>query len=225
MRHEYEKAPRAGVAHADTSRLHHTSDHIDQRQAKTSGALRDRLDFLREFIAHPDQVGSVIPSSAVLEQRLVRSAQLAQARCVVELGPGTGGTTRAFLRAMPAQSKLLAVELNDEFAARLRSTLRDQRLAVWRGSAEHIGRLLEEHQLPAPDAVLSGIPFSTMPAEVADRIAAEIARVLAPGGRFVAYQVRAHVANYVTPYLGQPRKDWELLNIPPVRVFTWTKRG
>jgi hypothetical protein len=26
--------------------------------------------------------------------------------------------------------------------------------------------------------------------------------VLAPGGRFVAYQVRAHVADYATPYLG-----------------------
>ncbi len=225
MRHEYEKAPHAGVAHADASSPRRTSEHVEQRDAKRSGALRDRLDFLREFIAHPDQVGSVIPSSHVLEQRLVRCAQLAQARCVVELGPGTGGTTRAFLRALPAQSKLLAVELNDEFAARLRSTLRDQRLAVWRGSAEHIGRVLEEHRLPAPDAVLSGIPFSTMPAQVADRIASEIARVLAPGGRFVAYQVRAHVADYAAPYLGQPRKDWELLNIPPVRVFTWTKRG
>ncbi len=225
MRHEYEKAPHAGVAHADASSPRRTSEHVEQRDAKRSGALRDRLDFLREFIAHPDQVGSVIPSSHVLEQRLVRCAQLAQARCVVELGPGTGGTTRAFLRALPAQSKLLAVELNDEFAARLRSTLRDQRLAVWRGSAEHIGRVLEEHRLPAPDAVLSGIPFSTMPAQVADRIASEIARVLAPGGRFVAYQVRAHVADYAAPYLGQPRKDWELLNIPPVRVFTWTRRG
>lgn len=225
MRHEYEKAPHAGVAHADASSPRRTSEHVEQRDAKRSGALRDRLDFLREFIAHPDQVGSVIPSSHVLEQRLVRCAQLAQARCVVELGPGTGGTTRAFLRALPAQSKLLAVELNDEFAARLRSTLRDQRLAVWRGSAEHIGRVLEEHRLPAPDAVLSGIPFSTMPAQVAHRIASEIARVLAPGGRFVAYQVRAHVADYAAPYLGQPRKDWELLNIPPVRVFTWTKRG
>jgi hypothetical protein len=60
---------------------------------------------------------------------------------------------------------------------------------------------------------------------VADRIAAEVARVLAPGGRFVAYQVRDAVASFTTPYLGQPLKEWEWVNIPPVRVFTWTRAG
>jgi hypothetical protein len=62
-----------------------------------------------------------------------------------------------------------------------------------------------------------------MPAAVGDRIAQAVAAVLAPAGRFVAYQVRAHVADYASPYLGSPRAQWEVLNIPPVRVFTWTK--
>jgi hypothetical protein len=31
------------------------------------------------------------------------------------------------------------------------------------------------------------------------------------------------VADYASPYLGSPRAQWEVLNIPPVRVFTWTK--
>jgi len=91
------------------------------------------------------------------------------------------------------------------------------------GSAEFIDGFLGEHGLPAPDAVISGIPFSTMPRAVADRIAAAIAGALAPSGRFVAYQVRPHVADYTTPYLGRPRRQWELINIPPVRVFTWTR--
>jgi phospholipid N-methyltransferase len=103
--------------------------------------------------------------------------------------------------------------------------VRDPRLAVVQGSAEFIDRFLADHGLPAPDAVISGIPFSTMPRNVADHIAALVARVLAPGGRFVAYQVRPHVADYTTPYLGEPRRQWELVNIPPVRVFTWTRGG
>ncbi|MFL6691517.1 MAG: hypothetical protein ACJ8GO_01010, partial [Ramlibacter sp.] len=65
--------------------------------------------------------------------------------------------------------------------------------------------------------------FSTMPPAVSDRIAAAIARVLRPGGRFVAYQVRAHVSDFATPHLGRGEKQWEVVNIPPVRVFTWTK--
>jgi hypothetical protein len=62
-----------------------------------------------------------------------------------------------------------------------------------------------------------------MPPGIADRIAAAIAQALAPGGRFVAYQVRAHVARFATPYLGGPDKAWSWLNVPPVRVFTWRK--
>jgi phospholipid N-methyltransferase len=187
-------------------------------------AARDNIAFLKGFIEHPDQVGSVIPSSSFLERRLVRAARLTEARCVVELGPGTGGTTRAFLRALPAAAHLLAIELSPSFHARISTLIRDPRFVAQLGSAEQIAEFLAARRLPAPDAVISGIPFSTMPTEVADRIARAVSEVLAPGGRFVAYQVRAHVAGYATPYLGEPRKEWELINIPPVRVFTWTKR-
>lgn len=199
-----------------------------ERAGGTAGileALRERVAFLRGFIAHPDQVGSVIPSSHVLEQHLVRNARLLRARCVVELGPGTGGTTRAFLRAMPATAQLLAIELSEDFAARLRATIRDPRLVVVNGSAEHIEQYLAEHDLPAPDAVISGIPFSTMPRDVGDRIAAAVARSLAPGGRFVAYQVTPRVAERTTPHLGEPKREWEPINIPPMRVYTWTRAG
>lgn len=225
MRPDHHHPPRAGVAHAGLGQTPSAADERAERAVGPLQALRERIAFLRGFVAHPQQVGSVIPSSRVLEQRLVRSARLPRARCVVELGPGTGGTTRAFLRAMPSTAHLLAIELSEDFAARLRESIRDPRLAVVQGSAEFIDRFLAEHGLPAPDAVISGIPFSTMPREVADRIAAEVARVLAPGGRFVAYQVRPHVADYTTPYLGKASKAWELINIPPVRVFTWTRGG
>lgn len=193
------------------------------RRTGLIASIRDDIAFLKGFLQHPDQVGSVIPSSARLEQRLVRAARVSEARCVVELGPGTGGTTRAFLRALPAGGQLLAIELSAMFHARISAQIRDPRFIAQLGSAEQIAEFLAARRLPAPDAIVSGIPFSTMPVDVADRIARAIHAVLAPGGRFVAYQVRAHVAGYATPYLGEPRKAWEFINIPPVRVFTWTK--
>ncbi len=183
----------------------------------------DKLAFLGGFLKHPGQVGSVIPSSPQLENRLVRMSGIAEARTVVELGPGTGGTTRAFLRAARPDLRLLAIELSEAFHERLLSTVRDPRLLVRHGSAEQIGSFLQEHGLPAPDLVVSGIPFSTMPAEVGDRIARAVHGALAPGGRFVAYQLRAHVARYSTPYLGEPVSEWEFINIPPMQVFCWTK--
>ena len=187
------------------------------------GQLRDSFEFLRGFVRNPAQVGSVIPSSRRLEQRLVRDARIAEARTVVELGPGTGGTTAAFLHAMVPASQLLAIELDHDFYRHLRASISDPRFVLELGSAEHLGGYLGDRRMAAPDAIVSGIPFSTMPPEVSDRVAATIARVLRPGGRFVAYQVRAHVAGFVSPYLGEPEKRWEVVNVPPVRVFTWVK--
>lgn len=186
---------------------------------------RNRAEFLRGFLRHPAAVGSVAPSSRWLEQRLVRSAGIAQAATVVELGPGTGGTTAALLRAMAPTARLLAIELDPHFQRHLARTVHDPRLVLELASAERLAELLVAHGLPAPDAIVSGIPFSTMAPEASARIAAAIAQVLRPGGRFVAYQVRAHVAGFVTPGLGEPRREWEWLNIPPVRVFTWIKRA
>lgn len=183
----------------------------------------DQAAFLRGFLRHPGQVGSVIPSSTRLEQRLVRCAHPADAAVVLELGPGTGGTTRALLAAMRADARLLAIEIDPAFNAHLSRNIRDPRFSAHLGSAEEIEQTLAAYRLPAPEVIVSGIPFSIMPAEVGDRIAAAIARVLAPGGRFVAYQVRAHVTGYASPYLGTPQRQWEWINIPPVCVFTWTK--
>ena len=186
-------------------------------------ASGDRAAFLLEFLRHPRQIGSVVPSSTFLEQRLVRASGAPSAHTLVELGPGTGGTTRALLRAMRTDARLLAIDLAPQFCARLAARVRDPRLAVQRGSAEHIGEFLQQWRLPLADAIVSGIPFSTMPPPLADAIARAIAAALAPGGRFIAYQVRADVARYATRHLGAPSQCWEWRNVPPLRVFAWTK--
>ena len=182
-----------------------------------------RLAFLQGFLRQPQQVGSVIPSSRFLERRLVRLGEVARARVAVELGPGTGGTTRAMLRALPEHAKLLAIEINAEFAAMLREECADPRLIVHQGSAEHIRETLAAHGLREADVVISGIPFSTMSDALGERILREVRDTLAPGGCFVAYQFRDRVATLGRGILGHPEVDIEPLNVPPVRVYRWRR--
>ena len=196
---------------------------ISQDAPPAASGTGDRLAFLLGFVRDPSGVGSVVPSSHRLERRLVNNARIPEARTVVELGPGTGGTTRAFLKAMRPQARLLSIELDPVFHARLARTARDARHFAENASAECIAELLAARRLPAPDAIVSGIPFSTMPQAVGERIAAAVSAVLAPGGRFVAYQVRPRVAEFTSPHLGTPNFEWEAWNIPPMRVFTWVK--
>lgn len=183
---------------------------------------RHSLAFFRGFLRKPEVVGSVIPSSRFLERRIVETGALASARCVVELGPGTGGTTQALLRAMPEDGRLLAIELEQDFIDVLaRST--DPRLLARQGSAEAIGELLATDRLPAADVVVSGIPFSTI-GDVAGRAVIDaVWDALAPGGRFVAYQFRDRVAQIAKPRMGEPDAARELRNIPPMHVYCWRK--
>ncbi|MEN9762823.1 MAG: hypothetical protein RI906_2649 [Pseudomonadota bacterium] len=181
----------------------------------------DRLTFLKGFFRRPADVGSVVPSSSHLERRIVRVAHLSQAQSVVELGPGTGGTTRALLKALPASARLLAIELDLHFAEHV-SQLEDRRLVVHQGSAQELSAAVSAHHLAAPDCIISGIPFSTMPATVGRAVIEAVCEALKPGGFFVAYQLRDAVAQIARPVLGEPElTEIEWLNVPPMRVYRW----
>lgn len=182
----------------------------------------EHVIFIREFLQRPQQIGSVIPSSRFLEQRLVELAEVGRAKTVVELGSGTGGTTRAILRAMGDAAKLLSVEINPELYG-LTRRIGDPRLIPWLGSAVDLRSIMDRHGLAPADAIISGIPFSTMDDEIAARILESVSAALAPGGFFVAYQVRRRVAELCKPYFGKPVVAMELLNIPPVWVYRWQK--
>lgn len=182
------------------------------------------LTFLRAFVKAPRVVASAIPSSSLLERRTIRNLELDNADVVVEFGAGTGGITRAMLGAMRPDARLIAIEWTEAFIGPLRE-IDDPRLEVVHGCASTIGEQLEQRNLPGADAVVSGIPFSTMPPELCRLIAANLYAALAPGGRFVAYQFMDSVARYMAPHLGRPAVEHELINIPPMRVFTWQKAG
>jgi phospholipid N-methyltransferase len=191
---------------------------LPQRKTRGNGYLA----FFRGFLRHPALIGSAIPSSRFLERRVVEAAGIAYSRTVVELGPGTGGTTRAILQALPRRAHLLAIEINPDFVNYLKS-YPDPRLHVYLGSAEHIREALETHDHSRPDAVVSGIPFSTMPVGIGRKILREIWDCLTPGGRFVAYQLMNRVAFLEPRLLGDPHLQLELLNLPPLRVYSWRK--
>ncbi len=182
--------------------------------------LDHRMAFFQGFLRRPGQVASIIPSSRFLERRIVRFAEVQRARLIVELGPGTGGTTRALLRAMAPDARLVSIEINPDFIPLL-ARIGDPRLIVAEGNATQLVELLHKHGLAAPDLVLSGIPFSTMPRAVGLQILIAAQEALAPGGRFVAYQVRDRVGTLGRQVFGRGRVQTELLNVPPMRVYRW----
>ncbi len=192
---------------------------MSEIRARRSG---DRpLDFLLGFLRKPREVASVWPSSPFLVRRVGDCGDVANARVVVELGPGTGVLTRQLLERMPADGKLIAIEINADFARMLRDDFDDPRLEVYEGSATEIATALAKQGLEKADLVVSGIPFSTLDEGVGRQTVEAAERALAPGGRFVAYQFRSHVARLAEPVFGRPERHSGFWNLPPMTIYVW----
>ena len=198
---------------------------MEKTQQRQRTSSNKSIDFFRGFLKDPRQVGSVIPSSRFMERRIIEFSGLESARVVVELGPGTGGTTRALLGAMRSDARLLAIDVDSAFTA-IVAAIDDPRLIAHTGSATELAGILQQHGLENADVVISGIPFSTMPESVGTGIIEAVRDSLSADGVFVAYQFRAEVARLANRIFGEPRRAAPVpLNIPPMRIWQWGKNS
>jgi phospholipid N-methyltransferase len=177
------------------------------------------LLFARNFFRHPRMLGSIVPSSRFLIKQLLEPINWARARVIVEYGPGVGGITREVLRRMRPDATLIAIEMNPDFVGYLRGSITDPRLRVVEGSAVSVVECLRGFGHPRADYIISGIPFSTIPAQLRERILRKTADVLEPGGAFLVYQFSTRVLQDLKRVFGYVGRKFELLNVLPAHLF------
>ena len=175
--------------------------------------------FASNFFRHPVMLGSLIPSSPFLVKRLLEQIDWERARVVVEYGPGVGTITRELLQRMRPDALLLALELNPEFVDFLRHDLPDPRLRVVHASAATVAKVLAEHARPHADYVISGIPFSTLPAATRSEILASTRTVLQPDGAMLVYQFSPKVLPYLQQTFPRVIRAFEPFNVLPAQLF------
>lgn len=175
--------------------------------------------FLRNFLKHPLMLGSAIPSSKYLISRVLDRVDWEQVKTAVEYGPGVGTFTRPILDCMREDATLLTIELNENFAELLRADIEDARLRVAQGSCEEVLKWMDMHELLRADLILSGIPYTVLPAELRQKILSATRDALAPNGVFVVYQYTRAVLPELRKVFSTVEDDFEPLNILPARVF------
>jgi phospholipid N-methyltransferase len=181
------------------------------------------LLFGRNFFKHPRMLGSVIPSSRFLARRLLRHVDWRRAKVIVEYGPGVGTLTGSFLRRLPADGRLVAIEMNREFVAYLRERYPDPRLQVVHGSASDVVDALGHLDVGPADVVVSGIPYSTMTPQLRDDILRATCRALRPGGQLLIYQFTRAVRPDLQRVFGEVTQQFEPRNVLPAWIFTCTR--
>jgi phospholipid N-methyltransferase len=168
-------------------------------------------------------VGSVIPSSRVLIEKMLAPVDWKATKLFVEYGPGVGTFTRPILDRLGKDARLIAIDTNPDFVKYLARHVPDPRLIAVHGSAADVERIVADHGFSNADFVLSGLPFSTLPPGVGEEIGAATARVIRPGGAFLVYQFSPKVRDFIDPHFERVEKGFEWVNVPPARLF-WAWR-
>lgn len=175
--------------------------------------------FLRGFLKHPVMVGSVIPSSKILIDKMLSPVDWADCKLFVEYGPGVGTFTQHILERLPADATLLTIDTNSDFTDFLNGKFRDSRLIAVTGSAADVRDIMADAGHSHADYVLSGLPFSTLPPGVGPQIAEATADALRPGGAFLVYQFSPKVRQFIDPHFDRVDRGFEWRNVPPATLF------
>ena len=187
--------------------------------------IRTRMSvlFFKRFLKRPLQIASIVPSSHALVQRVASKMDFSQPRVVAEYGPGDGVHSREIARRMTADSHLLLFELDRAFARELqRQFAPDPRVHVIHGDAVSLPEELERRGFDKCDYILSGIPFSILKIDKKRALLQKTYDALAPGGRFIIYQVTNELRQHATLF-DRAQSEYFLQNIPPMFITVFQK--
>src|SRR5262249_43345723 len=77
----------------------------DQPVVRKASRGEETLLFARNFLQHPKMLGSLVPSSRFLIDRLLNKIDWKRARTLVEYGPGVGTITSHILQRMSPEAR------------------------------------------------------------------------------------------------------------------------
>jgi phospholipid N-methyltransferase len=184
------------------------------------------MNLLSRFFNNPLRCGALCPSSRNLCNAMTTGYGLEDARCVVELGPGTGAITREIVARAKNASTIAAIELDPALCDALHTEFPN--VHIFNASATDTYALLNAHKLPAADAVVSGLPWAHFNEELQAKIIESVRAALTPHGTFATF---AYCSGFLLPgahsFRRQLRKNfsnirtspWIIKNIPPAFVY------
>ncbi len=158
-----------------------------------AGIISQHVEFLRRFLANPQQIGALAPSSRHLAEALTEPmSRRTRPSRILEVGAGTGAITRHLVDLLGPDDHLDICELQPDFCSVLERdvlSLPAAKLARSRGRIQLLTCRVEQIDRPAHyDFIISGLPLNSFDPETVDTILDRILANLAPGGVFSYFE-------------------------------------
>ncbi|MDR1651481.1 MAG: methyltransferase domain-containing protein [Synergistaceae bacterium] len=185
-------------------------------------SIQQQALMLKELASNPRDMGTLCPSSAALASEMAGalSRSVIKRGACVEIGAGTGPVTAALLDRGVPRERLVVIEKSPALAECLAK--RFPGVDVKCRGAEEMGECLAGY--PPVSAIISSLPFRSLPEDVSHAIMSEADRVLSFGGIFVqfTYALLGEMP-FIPSGFRKVRSRFVLLNIPPAKVEVFLK--
>ena len=187
-----------------------------------------------------DNIGALMPTSRRAARAMAAEALRQKSpKQILEVGPGTGPITTELVRHLKADDRLVLCELNADFVQYLEKRFdTEPELKRVRHQVEiHHKSVTELEGERRFDYIISAVPFTRLPADLAESIFTTYQRLLKPGGTltFLEYaflrslrsltkrseetefvKVDQLMRDFINRY--QFRNDQVMLNFPPANI-------
>ena len=179
--------------------------------------MNGKLQFAWNFLCHPVRNASLIPSSTFASKAMLHSIDFSSVQTVVELGPGTGVFTEEILKRCKPGTKVLLIELEQDYVTLLKKKFGD-RVVVENASAHLLDAILARHGITTVDLIVSGLPFS-LPHEVKEQLFASLRAHTERGTHYRFFTYNPPLMKHVYAHLPIRKISFVPRNLPPLWVY------
>lgn len=176
---------------------------------------------MRAFLQQGRKIASFAPSSRFMARKVIDGINWDTARCVVELGAGTGPITAETVKRLKPHTRLVVIELDPTLCSRLKARFPNYpNVEVIQGDATKFDQLLAERGITKVDHVLSGLPLPSFPEELRNAVLQTSARTLSESGTFRQLTVMPLIYyKLYCRYFDDVRFRFVPWNLPPGGVY------
>jgi phospholipid N-methyltransferase len=176
---------------------------------------------MKAFFTQGRKIASFAPSSRPMARKMIDGIDWDAAKCIVELGAGTGPITAQVVKRVKPHTRLVVIELDPTLCGRLQSRFHGlPNVDVIQGDATRFDKYLADRKIAKVDHVLSGLPLPSFPQELRDVVLETSARTLTPSGTFRQLTVMPWIYyRMYARYFEDVRFRFVPWNLPPGGVY------
>lgn len=194
--------------------------------------MNENIQFLQAFLKNPTKVGSIAPSSPDLAMKMIEGMKPGPDNIILELGVGTGAITKYISEIVPDNDSYLGLELDEKLVGSLKPLYPSLRIEV--GNACEAFEIHKRSGLGKVGAIISCLPFVSLPNEVGEKILLEAEKFMEQGG--CTFRAIQYAHGYYFPsaikmrefmrnrYGKSKRSQLVVKNVPPSYTVTWSTK-